>query len=96
MCLTNEQQFLEELPHQELLSFRFEKECLQDRVAYILAHKASVLEMGIEVAAAYGRKHPAEQLISKMLDWASLVRLNSVSQMPAGMQDFFAWPPTKL
>jgi hypothetical protein len=96
LCLTNRQEFLEELPHKERVSFGFEKESLQDRVADILAHRAEALEMGLEVAEAYRRKHPAEQVIGSLLDWASLVRLNDVSHRPSGMQDFFVWPPTQI
>jgi hypothetical protein len=96
LCLSNEQQFLEELPHTQRLSFRYEKQVLQDRVAYLLDHKDEALEMGIEVAAAYRTQHPPEQLIQQMLDWAALVNLNNHPQRPAAMQDFFVWPPTRL
>jgi hypothetical protein len=96
LCLTNKQQFLDELPHQERLGFQFEKESFQERVADILSHRSDAVEMGVEVAETYRRLHPTEQLIGKMLDWASLVRLNNASAQPAGMQDFFVWPPTRI
>jgi hypothetical protein len=95
-CLTNEQAFLDELPHSCSLGFRFEKESLQEKAAYILDHKASAIEMGIEVAAAYGAKHPSTETPLKMLEYASLVKLDNLKQRPLGSQDFFVWPPARL
>ncbi|MGA2730256.1 MAG: hypothetical protein ABSE96_20795 [Terracidiphilus sp.] len=95
-CLTNEQQFLHELPHEERLSFRFEKESLQQQVAYLLDHKAAALEMGVEVAEAYKTKHPRVETVNKILEYASLAKLDNLRQRPAGSQDFFMWPPTRL
>jgi hypothetical protein len=95
-CLTNEQDFLEELPHRERLSFRFEKEDLQQKVACLLENKAVALNMGVEVAQAYSAKHPREELPIKMLEYASLARLDNLRQRPAGSQDFFVWPPNRL
>jgi hypothetical protein len=96
LCLTNRQTFLEELPHNDRLSFGFEKDSLQEKVAYLLDHKASAIEMGIEVAAAYNAKHPSTETPRKMLDYASLVKLDNLKQRPIGSQDFFVWPPTRL
>ncbi|MGA8668798.1 MAG: hypothetical protein WB679_02935, partial [Terracidiphilus sp.] len=95
-CLTNEQQFLHELPHEERLSFRFEKESLQQQVAYLLDHKAAALEMGVEVAEAYKTKHPRVETVNKILEYASLAKLDNLRQRPAGSQDFFMWPPARL
>ncbi len=95
-CLTNEQKFLRELPHEERLSFRFEKESLQQQVAYLLDHKAAALEMGVEVAEAYKTKHPRVETVTKILEYASLAKLDNLRQRPAGSQDFFMWPPVRL
>jgi hypothetical protein len=95
-CLTNEQQFLYELPHAERLSFRFEKESLQQQIAYLLDHKAAAVEMGVDVAEAYKIKHPRIASLTKLLEYASLARLDNLRQRPAGSQDFFVWPPAKL
>jgi hypothetical protein len=95
-CLTNEQRFLQELPHPERLSFRFEKESLQQQVAYLLDHKAAALEMGVEVAEAYRAKHPPIASVTKLLEYASLAKLDNLRQRPAGSQDFFVWPPARL
>ena len=92
-CLTNEQQFLECLPHRERLSFRFQKEDLQQKVAYLLDHKAEALDMGVEVAEAYKLKHPRTEPIQKILEYAAFARLDNMRQRPAGAQDFFVWPP---
>jgi len=96
LCLTNEQEFLNGLPHQDQISFRFDKQCLQDKVAKILDDRDAAVEMGVEVAEAYRRAHPPEQMMIKMLECASLVRLNNLSQRPEGFQDFFVWPPRQL
>jgi hypothetical protein len=95
-CLTNEQRFLEKLPHMGRLSFRFEKESLRQQVAYLLDHKAAALEMGVEVAEAYRVKHPPIASVTKLLEYASLARLDNLRQRPAGSQDFFVWPPARL
>ena len=96
MCLTNEQEFLEDLPHSERLSFRFDKEDLQQKVAYLLEHKDAAVEMGVEAAAAYRSRHPRTEHVEKMLEYASLARLDNLRQRPSGSQDFFVWPPTRL
>jgi hypothetical protein len=96
LCLTNEQEFQQHLPHGKLLSFSFSRESLQEKVASLLANKEAAIEMGIEVAAAYRQQHPPEQLCRKMLDCAALVRLNHLPQRPPGMQDFVVWPPQQL
>jgi hypothetical protein len=93
LCLTNKQQCFENLPHQQQVSFEFETNSLKERVADILAHKAEAVEIGIEVAEAYRREHPPEQVIQRMLDYASLARLNNLPQRPVGSQEFFVWPP---
>ena len=95
-CLTNEQQFLEELPNREHLSFSFDKESIQQRVAAALDHRAATVDMGIEVAEAYRKKHPSEELIVQMLKYASLAKLDNLRQRPHGSQDFFVWPPSSL
>jgi hypothetical protein len=96
LCLTNQQRFLQGLPHAERFTFEFRKESIQERVADVLAHPEQALEMGAETAAAYRERHPARQLVQRMLDIASLVRLNQRTKRPAGSQEFFVWPPAKL
>ncbi|HEU5350882.1 MAG TPA: hypothetical protein VFU55_04755 [Terracidiphilus sp.] len=96
LCLTNRQRFLEGLPHAERFTFAFQKESIQERVADLLAHREEALEMGAETAAAYRERHPARQLVQRMLDCAALARLNQSTRRPAGSQDFFVWPPVKL
>jgi hypothetical protein len=95
-CLTNEQKFLQELPHFDRLTFRFEKENLQQQVAYLLNHQAAALEMGVEIAEAYKVKHPRIATVTKLLEYSSFVRLDNLPQRPAGSQDFFVWPPARL
>jgi hypothetical protein len=96
LCLTNKQQFLRDLPHHEHFSFSFDKESLQQKVAYLLDHKAEVVEMGIEAAEAYKARHPRCELIKKMLEYASFARLDNLRERPVGSQDFFVWPPAQL
>ena len=96
LCLTNEQDFLYDLPHKERLSFRFQRDSLQEKVAWLLDHKSEAVEMGIEVAEAYKRRHPRTSTVEKMLEYASFARLDNLRQRPAGSQDFFVWPPTRV
>ncbi len=90
-CLTNRQKFLEELPHQQQLSFAFEKNDLQHKIEYLLSHRAETVDAGIEVAARYNQLHPEEAAVRKLLDCASLVRFDNLRQRPAGSQDYFVW-----
>lgn len=96
LCLTNQQDFLSELPYKDRISFSFDKASIQDRVADVLDHREEAIEIGIEVARAYTRLHPPEQSVQKMLDCVSLVKLNNVSQRLPGSQDFFCWPPASI
>ncbi len=96
LCLTNEQEFLSELPGKDRISFRFEKSSIRDRVADILDHRTDAIELGIEVARAYRKQHPPEQSIRTLLDCASLVKLNNMSRRLPGSQEFFCWPPESI
>jgi hypothetical protein len=96
LCLTNRQQFLEELPHADRLSFRFDKEDFQQKVAYLLDHKEAAVEMGVEASAAYKTLHPRIEQVRRMLEYTSVVKLDNLRQRPSGSQDFFVWPPLRL
>ncbi len=91
LCLTNQQAFLEELPHKEQVGFTFEAESLRDKVEFILSHPADAIDIGIAMAAAYNKRHPAEATIQKLIDSAALVRFNRQRERPEGSQDFFVW-----
>jgi hypothetical protein len=52
--------------------------------------------MGVEVAAAYKAKHPPIATVTKLLEYASLAKLDNLRQRPAGSQDFFVWPPVRI
>ena len=91
VCLSNQQSFLDELPQLQHLAFSFEKGDIQDKIAYLLAHRDEAIEYGIEVAACYKRLHPAEATVQKLLDCASFVRFDNLTQRPQGSQDFFVW-----
>ena len=93
LCLTNRQQFLDELPHAAEISFQFTKESIQHTIATVLANPSRAMEMGREVAAAYRKQHPVEQGLTQLLDWADLCRLENLQQRLPGSQDFFIWPP---
>jgi len=95
-CLTSEQTFLDDLPHRERTGFRFEKDDLQQKVAYLLDNRATTLEMGMAMAEAYSTQHPRTDAPTRMLQYASLAKLDNLRQRPAGSQDFFVWPPTRL
>ena len=89
VCLTNRQDFLSELPNSKRLSFMFADESLPERIEYLLAHRSEAVELGAEVADCYRERHPTEATVRKLLDCASLVRLNCLRQRMPGMQDFF-------
>jgi hypothetical protein len=90
-CLTNRQAFQDALPHQQHLGFVFQKDVLQQKIAYLLDHRSEVVEMGIEVADAYRASHPEEETVRQLLDCAALVRFNNLHQRPDGSQEYFGW-----
>jgi len=95
LCLTNEQRFFkEQFPKAELFSYRFEKEQLAAKVADVLAHPKQYVELGLEVADQFRQGRRPEDFAQFMLDTASHIRLAS-GPRPAGLQDFFVWPPTR-
>ena len=97
LCLTNEgQKFFQPLPHRDALNFRYEKECLQQKVSDLLSNKCAAVDMGIAVAEEFKRLNPPERSFETMLDYAALSKLNQLPQLPGASQDFFVWPPRHL
>ncbi len=96
LCLTNEQQcFTEQFVQHDTFTFRFEGESLQTRVADVLAHPKRYVELGIEVAESFRKRHSGRDFGVFIEEAASVVRL-AWEGRPGGMQDFFVWPPQKL
>jgi hypothetical protein len=96
LCITNRQQYLDTLPHVERFTYCYQKESIQETVAWVLAHRDEVVEMGKEVSAAYRTQHTMRNYLQRMIDWASLAKLDQMRQRPADAQDFFCWPPQSL
>jgi hypothetical protein len=97
LCVTNQQRFFGEQFGEaaDLFSFRFEKEHLRHRIEEVLANPKRHIELGIEVAEQFRKKHQPMDFAQYMIDTAGLIRLACGSR-PAGLQDFFGWPPEKL
>ena len=96
LCLTNQQRFLSEhFPQYEAITFSFDGESLKAKVADVLAHPKRYVEYGAEFAEAFRDRYPAKAFGRLMLDTAAAIRLTHGGR-PAGMQDYFDWPPTKL
>ena len=96
LCLTNEQRFFTDLfPQHDAFTFRFDGESLKGRVADVLAHPKRYVEIGIEVAEAFRKEHSPHDFATLMLETAGAIRLTWAGR-PPGMQNFFAWPPSKL
>jgi hypothetical protein len=94
-CLTNEQQFFkEQFTESEKFTYRFDKEHLAARVADVLAHPKQNVELGLAVAEKFRQHHRPQDFAQFMLDTAAHIRLASGAR-PAGLQDFFVWPPAK-
>lgn len=96
LCITNRQQYLNTLPHVERFTYCYRKESIQETVAWVLAHRDETIEMGKEVSAAYRAQHTLRNYLQRMIDWASLARLDQLRQRPKDAQDFFCWPPSSL
>ena len=93
LCLTNEQHFFkEQFTNSETFSYRFEKDHLREKIADVLAHPKRYVELGLNVAEQFRQRCRPEDFAQFMLDTASHVRLAS-GPRPAGLQDFFVWPP---
>jgi hypothetical protein len=94
LCLTNEQRFFkEQFARSELFSYRFEKDHLAAKIADVLAHPKQYVELGLEVAEQFRQSRRPHDFAQFMLDTASHIRL-ARGPRPAGLQDFFVWPPT--
>ena len=95
LCLTNEQRFFkDQFANSEAFSYRFESEHLAAKVADVLEHPKRYTELGIEVAEHFRENRHPRDFAQFLLDTASHIRLAS-GPRPAGLQDFFVWPPTK-
>lgn len=94
LCLTNAgQAFTRQLPCEDDMTFAFDKESFQSKVAALLADKPATVEKGIAVTAAFKKLNPTGQALERMLDYAAWARLDRMKTRPAGFQDFFVWPP---
>jgi hypothetical protein len=95
LCLTNEQRFFkEQFAKSEAFSYRFDREQLASKIADVLEHPKRYVELGVEVAEQFRENRRPQDFAQFMLDTASHIRLAS-GPRPAGLQDFFVWPPTK-
>jgi hypothetical protein len=94
LCLTNGgQTFTRELPYEDELTFSFDKESFQSRVAGLLDDKCAV-DKGIAVVEAFKKVNPPGQAFKRMLDYASFAWLDQTKRRLPGFQDFFMWPPS--
>ena len=94
LCLTNKQRFFtERFTNSELFTYTFDRENLREKVADVLAHPKRYVELGLSVAEEFRRNRRPEDFAEFMLDTANHVRL-ACGPRPAGLQDFFVWPPT--
>ncbi len=97
LCLTNRGQCaLSGLPFEDQLSFRYEKEEIQTKVAALLADKTRAVEIGLATAEAFRQVHPPERSFQAMLDYADLAKLSQLPSGPGQMQDFFVWSGQSL
>ncbi len=97
LCLTNQgQTFVDALPFAPEMSYSFDKDSLQEQVAYLLSHRSEAIEMGVADAERFRALNPPEHAFQCMLNYAALTRLNQTSQRPSVVQDFFLWPPESL
>jgi hypothetical protein len=92
--LTNRQRFFtEQFANAERFTYTFDKENLREKVADVLAHPKLYVELGLSVAEEFRRNRRPEDFAEFMLGTANHVRL-ACGPRPAGLQDFFVWPPT--
>jgi hypothetical protein len=97
LCLTNEQEFFRrEMPQHEAFSFCFEPDAIQANVSDVLAHPARYVDLGIETAEGFRNIYTPEAAIGRLIELASLIRLNQMGTRPPGMPDDFIWPPASL
>lgn len=94
LCLTNSgQSFTRALPYGNELTFSFDKESFQSRVAGLLADKSAAVDKGIAVTEAFKKLNPPGQAFERMLNYAAFARLDRTKGRLPGLQDFFLWPP---
>lgn len=94
LCVTNEQRFFtDNFANADMFSYRFEKDDLSAKIADVVSHPKRYVELGLEVAEHFRRDRHPHDLAQFMLDTASHIRLAN-GPRPAGLQDFFIWPPS--
>lgn len=94
LCITNRQQcitdtFGEDAP----FMFDFDKESLRARIEDVLAHPKRYVEVGIETTKTFRKKYPEEIMAEYLIAVADQLRLGSLTQPVAGLQEYFVWPP---
>ncbi len=93
LALTNRQRFLEQnfANHAEF-TYRFDAENIRQTISRVLDNPKHHVELGIEVASEFRRRHSPEDFGEFLVSTASHVRL-ARGERPAGAQDYFVWPP---
>ena len=96
LCLTNEQACVTKLFGANCgLTFTFQREVLQQKIADVLAHPKQYVEIGIETSRIFSATYTPEVMGNFLLEVADTLRIGG-TKMATGMQNFFVWPPKSL
>ncbi len=92
MVLTNRQSWLTE-SFEDLtdLTFSFEKQSIQNRIADVLANRDRYLEMAVEFGKRFREVYPTEAFADRVIEMADLAALQYAAEKPV-IQNFFVWP----
>lgn len=94
LCLTNEQECMNSaFGENPGFTFAFNRDAFREKVAEVLAHPKDFVELGMVSAEAFRVQYTLEAAGQYFLDIVAALRLASATQRPAGLQDFFIWPP---
>jgi hypothetical protein len=96
LCLTNEQSFFKDhLPGFNECLYRFDADSLRARVDDVLRNPKRFVELGRRISEGFRSEYDAEGPARRILEAASCIRMSQDGRTHQ-MQDFFAWPPTKI
>jgi hypothetical protein len=94
MVLTNRQSWLTESFSEYIdLTFAFDKQSIQEKIADVLSNRDRYLEMAVEFGKRFRAVYPAEAFADRVIEMADLAALQYAAERP-GIQNFFIWPST--
>lgn len=92
LFLSNKQRWIaSQFPEFVDLTFEFDPESIEERIAKVLAQPEHYLDLGIAFGEQFREVHPMKAFSSRVLELAELAILDCKDEKPQ-LQPFFVWP----